>query len=117
MNYYESAAKKLAPSPFAHQKKLLNVITDDTTRTDVALPPILVPGTPISGSGVAQFYQLKDKSTGVLALGSFSATDYVGFHQTLLDGLVGLKSAGVTKLIVDVVRPSCKSAPHHVPNG
>lgn len=36
-------------------------------------------------------------------LGSFSATSYDGFQQTLLDGLVGLKNAGVTNLIVDVV--------------
>lgn len=77
---------------------------DDAIPQDVVLPPTLTPGTPISDGGVAQFYQLSDKKTGVLALGSFSASSYEGFHQALLDGLQALKAAGSTRLIVDVVR-------------
>lgn len=46
---------------------------------------------------------LKDKKTGVLALGSFSDTDFFPFVDSLLQGLVSLKSQGATQLIVDVV--------------
>ena len=52
---------------------------------------------------VAQFYILDDNITGVLALGSFSAKNYTAFGLSLLTGLKELKTAGVERLIVDVV--------------
>lgn len=71
---------------------------------DVVLPPVLAPQSPLDGSsGVAQFYLLDDKKTGVLALGSFSANSFSGLQKALLDGLVNLKSQGASQLIVDVV--------------
>lgn len=73
--------------------------------SDVVLPPGLQPSlNPVNGSrNAAQFYMLKDKKTGVLALGSFSDTDFSPFLDSLLQGLVSLKSQGATQLVVDVV--------------
>ncbi|KAJ2928526.1 hypothetical protein H1R20_g8538, partial [Candolleomyces eurysporus] len=45
---------------------------------------------------------MKDGATGVLALGSFSDTDYNELHRGLLVGLLNLKSLGAMRLIVDV---------------
>ncbi|KAJ3503821.1 hypothetical protein NLJ89_g8259 [Agrocybe chaxingu] len=50
----------------------------------------------------AQFYLAKDGKTGVLALGSFSDTQYFTFLRKLLEGLQSLKALGATQLIVDV---------------
>ncbi|KAF9467967.1 hypothetical protein BDZ94DRAFT_1210518 [Collybia nuda] len=86
------------------RKHLVNVILDTSPLSDVVLPPALVPGlSPVNGSrNAAQFYMLKDKKTGVLALGSFSDTDFLPFLDSLLQGLVSLKSQGATRLVVDV---------------
>lgn len=81
-----------------------NTLVGDEVLFDIALPPPLVPGPATSGSGAMQFYSL-DNTTGVLALGSFSGT-YNTLQSGLLSGLQGLKAAGATKLIVDVVRAS-----------
>lgn len=88
------------------RKHRLNVILDDTPMSDVVLPPTLVPSLPtVNGSrSVAQFYLLDDGKTGVLALGSFSDSNYSAFLNSLLAGLVSLRSRNATQLIVDVVR-------------
>ncbi|KAG6918602.1 hypothetical protein DXG01_013013 [Tephrocybe rancida] len=87
------------------RKHALNVILDASPVTDVVLPPVLAPTLPAApGSrSAAQFYLLKDGKTGVLALGSFSDSDYEAFLNGLLAGLVSLKSQGATQLIVDVI--------------
>ncbi|GLB42382.1 putative peptidase family S41 [Lyophyllum shimeji] len=86
------------------RKHPLNVILDTSPLSDVVLPPTLAPSLPaVNGSRhAAQFYLLKDGKTGVLALGSFSDSDYNAFLDGLLTGLVTLKSQGATQLIVDV---------------
>ncbi|TFK38167.1 hypothetical protein BDQ12DRAFT_684077 [Crucibulum laeve] len=86
------------------RKELINVMLDTSPLSDVVLPPTLQPGlTPVTGSRtVAQFYTLKDGKTGVLALGSFSDSDFTAFLNSLLQGLLSLKAAGATQLIVDV---------------
>lgn len=86
------------------RKHPINVILDSSPLSDVVLPPTLVPSLPaVPGSrNAAQFYLLKDKKTGVLALGSFSDSDYNAFLDSLLSGLVSLKSQGATQLVVDV---------------
>lgn len=96
---YSGRLPKMAP------KHLVNALMDDSKLTDVVLPPALQPAlAPVSGSlNVAQFYLSQDKKTGILALGSFSDTNYNDFLQALLDGLLELKSLGATQLIVDVV--------------
>lgn len=83
----------------------VNVMLDTSPLSDVVLPPTLQPSlTPVNGSrSVAQFYILNDKKTGVLALGSFSDTDFNTFLNGMLQGLLSLKSQGATQLIVDVV--------------
>ncbi|KAH8826344.1 hypothetical protein DL96DRAFT_1805805 [Flagelloscypha sp. PMI_526] len=84
-------------------KQLVNILLDDTPATDVVLPPTLAPANPIAGGfEVAQFYMLDDGKTGVFALGSFSASDYLPFLQSMLDGLTKLKEQGATQLVVDV---------------
>ncbi|KAK7047460.1 hypothetical protein VNI00_006691 [Paramarasmius palmivorus] len=90
------------PTPL-NKKQLLNVMLDDTPLTNVVLPQELQPTQePLEGSfGVGTFYMLDDK-TGVLALGSFSGADFDAMQQGLLDGLVGLKSKGAERLVVDV---------------
>ena len=91
-------------APADRKKHAINVILDTTPMLDVVLPPTLAPQAPLSGSnGVAQFYLLDDKKTGVLALGSFSASSFSGLQKAMLDGLVNLKSQGASQLIVDVV--------------
>lgn len=87
------------------RKHPINVLLDDTPLTNVVLPPGLQPSlTPVTGSrSVAQFYLQKDGKTGVLALGSFSDSDYTTFLNSLLQGLLNLKALGATQLIVDVV--------------
>ncbi|KAK7685580.1 hypothetical protein QCA50_011447 [Cerrena zonata] len=90
-------------APADRKKHAINVILDTTPVQDVVLPPTLTPQSPLDGSnGVAQFYLLDDKKTGVLALGSFSASSFAGLQQAMLDGLVNLKSQGASQLIVDV---------------
>jgi len=78
---------------------------DTAPLSDVVLPPVLQPSlTAVSGSqNVTQFYMLKDGKTGVMALGSFSDSDFNAFLLGMLNGLVSLKSLGATQLIVDVV--------------
>ena len=93
-----------AISPADAKKHFVSVILDDKPASDVVLPPGLSPAGPVSGSnGVAQFFVLPDKKTGVLALGSFSANSFNQLQNTLLTGLQNLVNAGTTQLIVDVV--------------
>lgn len=95
-----------APMPSAQEERrhLMNVMLDVAPQQDVALPPSLVPTNPLSGShSVVQFFQLDDKKTGVLALGSFSGDTYSALQTNLLKGLQNLKDQGATQLIVDIV--------------
>lgn len=73
--------------------------------SDVALPIGLRPPlAAVNGSsGVSQFYMMKDNSTGVLVLGSFSSSSFSGLQKSLLRGLLELREAGASRLIVDVV--------------
>ncbi|CAL1699095.1 unnamed protein product [Somion occarium] len=85
------------------RRHALNVILDSTPLQDVVLPPVLTPqGEVPGGNGVAQFFLLDDGKTGVLALGSFSANSFDGLERAMLTGLVNLKAAGASQLIVDV---------------
>ncbi|KAK0485881.1 hypothetical protein IW261DRAFT_1452570 [Armillaria novae-zelandiae] len=82
----------------------MNVIVDAIPPTDIKLPEELQP-TPQAlneSYSVAQFYLLDDKTTGVLALGSFSAQNFSTFQSSLLSGLNGLKALGAERLVVDV---------------
>ncbi|KAL1690516.1 hypothetical protein GGG16DRAFT_125621 [Schizophyllum commune] len=94
-----AATKKKQTGP----KHMINAIVDEVRAVDAVLPEELQPtGSPLDGSySVAQYYML-DGETGVMALGSFSAGSYDQFLESMLTGLTGLKSAGATKLIVDV---------------
>ena len=76
----------------------------DAPLSTVLLPERLQPQlTPLPGSyGAAQFYMLDDK-TGILALGSLSDKSYDNFMDGLYHGLLSLKSAGATRLLVDIV--------------
>lgn len=81
----------------------MNVVLDADARSNIALPFTLKPTTNIPASaGVAQFFLLDDGKTGVLALGSFSASSFEGLQRTLLNGLLQLKGKGAQRLIVDV---------------
>ncbi|KAG6885736.1 hypothetical protein C0993_010563 [Termitomyces sp. T159_Od127] len=116
IDYYASPAANSVERPVAKfqqqpaipaavvRKHHLNVILDDIPMSDIVLPPTLVPSLPaVNGSrSVAQFYLLDDEKTGVLALGSFSDSDYLAFLNGLLEGLFSLKSKNATQLIVDV---------------
>lgn len=87
------------------RKHPINVMLDAASLSDVELPEELQP-IPVAlneSYSVAQFYLLPDNTTGVLALGSFSAANFSAFMGSLLDGLQELKSLGATRLIVDVV--------------
>ncbi|KJA21567.1 hypothetical protein HYPSUDRAFT_55453 [Hypholoma sublateritium FD-334 SS-4] len=97
--------------PVAMERKHpVNVMMDTSPPSDIVLPPTLTPALPIlSGSqNVTQFFMLKDGKTGVMALGSFSDTNFNNFLLGMLSGLQALKSQGATQLIVDVVRFSSK---------
>jgi hypothetical protein len=81
------------------QKHAMNVILDSTPQSDVLLPPGLAPPVGLPGSsGVAQFYLLPDKVTGVLALGSFSATSFADLQNSTLNGLQTLVNQGAKRL-------------------
>ncbi|KAF8888526.1 hypothetical protein BD779DRAFT_1439887 [Infundibulicybe gibba] len=99
-----SKFQQQVPIPAATSRKhLVNVLLDTAPLSDVVLPPSLTPGSPVNGSrNAAQFFMQKDGKTGVLALGSFSDTDFTPFADSLLQGLQSLKSLGATQLIVDV---------------
>lgn len=96
-------APKTQIPPQVLQKHSISVLVDDKPQSDIVLPPPLQPATPVSGTGVAQFYLLQDGKTGVLALGSFDEADFDTFQNTLLVGLQTLVSKGATQLIADVV--------------
>lgn len=88
-----------------------NELVDTALARNIALPPEMTPGKPMEGSeGVAQFFMLNasavESPTGVLMLGSFSASSYAGLQASLLDGLRSLKEKGAEQLIIDVVRTS-----------
>lgn len=87
----------------------LNVMMDGAPLSDIDLPEQLQPTLlPLNESySVAQFYVLDDQTTGVLALGSFSAENFTTFGSSLLIGLQELKARGATRLVVDVVRCPC----------
>ncbi|KAJ7597534.1 hypothetical protein C8J56DRAFT_322295 [Mycena floridula] len=87
------------------RKHPVNMIFEDAAlQMDIDLPKELQPMTPPLNESysVAQFYLLPDNVTGILALGSFSATSFDIFQESLLAGLEGLKKAGTERLIVDV---------------
>ena len=85
-------------------KERINVMLDTTPLSDVVLPSHLTPTSPINGSrNAAQFFFLDDNKTGVLALGSFSDSDFDSFLDSMLVGLINLKSLGASQLVVDVV--------------
>ncbi|KAF8960420.1 hypothetical protein BDZ97DRAFT_1307262 [Flammula alnicola] len=90
--------------PQTESKHPVNVMLDTAPLSDVVLPPSLTPALPaVNGSrSVSQFYLLNDGKTGVMALGSFSDTDFNTFLLGMLNGLLSLKSLGATQLIVDV---------------
>lgn len=94
----------LTISPETAKKHPVSVLMNTELQTDIVLPPALTPTGPISGTGVAEFFLLPDKKTGVLALGSFDEPDFDTFETTLLTGLQALVSQGATQLVVDVVR-------------
>jgi len=90
-------------------KERINVMLDTSPLSDVVLPPQLTPTSPVNGSrNVAQFFLLDDNKTGVLALGSFEDPDFDLLLDSLLTGLINLKSLGANQLVVDVVcLPPC----------
>lgn len=94
---------QLSPSDII-QRHPLNVILDAIPLGDIELPETMQPPlAPLNSSySVAEFYMLKDNSTGVLALGSFSAKNFTRFGESLLNGLLDLKEAGADRLVVDV---------------
>lgn len=96
-------APKTNIPPEVLAKHSVSILIDDKPQSDIVLPPPLQPATPITGTGVAQFYLLADGKTGVLALGSFDEPDFDTFQNTLLTGLQTLVSKGATQLIADVV--------------
>jgi len=63
---------------------------DTSPLSDVVLPPHLTPTSPVNGS--RNVAQLDDTKTGVLALGSFDDPDFDSFLDSLLTGLITLKS-------------------------
>lgn len=92
-------------NPTDRRKYALNVFVDSDIMQNIGLPSELLPANPVNGSaGVAQFFMLDDKKTGVLALGSFSDASYARLQKAMLDGLLNLKAQGATQLIVDIVR-------------
>ncbi|KAF9526145.1 hypothetical protein CPB83DRAFT_858425 [Crepidotus variabilis] len=97
---------RLEPSAYyrRERKEALNVLLDGSPLSDIDLPGLLQPTPPPLNESysVAQFFMLDDKHTGVLALGSFSAKNFTKFGESLLEGLLGLKEKGATRLIVDV---------------
>ena len=83
----------------------MDIALDVALAQNIELPPVLTPANPLNGSwSVVQFHMLDDEETGVLVLGSFSASSVELFQESLLTGLKNLKEQGATKLIVDVVR-------------
>ncbi|KAL5522967.1 hypothetical protein ACEPAF_1234 [Sanghuangporus sanghuang] len=95
-------APKPTLSPEVVMKHPISILLDDKPQSDVVLPGPLQPAAPIAGSDVSTFYILDDGKTGVLALGSFSASNFDTFEQTLLSGLQTLVGKGASQLIVDV---------------
>ena len=93
------------PIPQVARNQPINVMLDTAPPSDIVLPPVLQPSLPtVKGSqNVTQFYMLNDGKTGVMALGSFSDSDFNTFLLGMLNGLTSLKSLGATQLIVDVV--------------
>lgn len=106
---------ELSPEPLLHfqqqprinrdRRQPMNVILDSIPLSDIDLPEELQPVHPALNESytVAQFYMLNDNTTGVLALGSFSAPNFTAFQISLAAGLIKLKERGATQLIVDVV--------------
>lgn len=89
------------PIPVQDRNRSISAFIDLTAFANVVLPPFLSP-TPLVSNGTAQFYLQGE--VGILALGSFSTgADYGSWFQILKDGLNKLKTAGATRLIVDVV--------------
>lgn len=92
-----------------------NELVDASLALNIELPSEMTPSSPLEGSsGVSQFYMLNatvtDTPTGVLMLGSFSASSFNDLQSSLLIGLKNLKKKGAEQLIVDVVcaRPHCR---------
>ncbi|KAH8828086.1 hypothetical protein DL96DRAFT_1797327 [Flagelloscypha sp. PMI_526] len=98
---FEQQPKLTFSQTFGHP---MNVMLDATPLSDMDLPRESQPqAKPLKESyDVAQFYLLEDGETGVLALGSFSASDFNWFGKALLSGLRKLKELGAEKLVVDV---------------
>jgi hypothetical protein len=72
-------------SPADAKKHMVNVVLDSAPEVDAVLPPVLTPTNPLPGGySVAQFYMLDDGKTGVMALGSFSASSYDGLDLLVI---------------------------------
>ncbi|TFK73533.1 hypothetical protein BDN72DRAFT_761661 [Pluteus cervinus] len=87
----------------ASKMHAVHVMLHDTPLSTVLLPEHLQPTlTPLPGSyGAAQFHML-DNKTGIIVLGSLSDKSYDNFMSGLYHGLLSLKSAGGTQLLIDV---------------
>ncbi|KAH9932970.1 uncharacterized protein B0H18DRAFT_870866 [Fomitopsis serialis] len=86
-----------------------NELVDASLALNIELPSEMAPSSPLKGSsGVSQFYMLNatvtDTPTGVLMLGSFSASSFDDLQSSLLIGLQNLKEKGAEQLIVDVAQ-------------
>ncbi|CUA71803.1 Glucan 1,4-alpha-maltotetraohydrolase [Rhizoctonia solani] len=73
----------------------------DNSEFDATFMERLFPAGNVSGTGDMNWFVLKDGKTAVLRLGSFQG-NLTALQQNVLDGIDAVKSAGASKLLIDV---------------
>ncbi|KAF7329787.1 TSPc domain-containing protein [Mycena kentingensis (nom. inval.)] len=91
------------PGAVPARKQPIGNIVDKSTSSAVGLPPQFEPTLPAQGgsAGVMKSYILPGNKTGVLFVGSFGG-DFNGFQDDVVAAVDSFKTAGVTRLIIDL---------------
>ncbi|KAJ3505956.1 hypothetical protein NLJ89_g7141 [Agrocybe chaxingu] len=91
-------------SPLDFRKEPRADIIDLSFINPIPLPQAFLPdGVPMPGtSDIIKPYLLPDNETGVIFIGSFVPWDFTGFQQDIVTGITALKTAGATKLLIDL---------------
>ncbi|CAE6372233.1 unnamed protein product [Rhizoctonia solani] len=83
-----------------HRPAVFNSVEDNSNLDATLLEPLFPVGN-VSGTGDMNWFVLGDGKTAVLRLGSFQG-NLSALQQNVLDGIDAVKSAGASKLLIDV---------------
>ncbi|CAE6493211.1 unnamed protein product [Rhizoctonia solani] len=91
----------IIPQVYRGRRLAVSSLINDGPQLDMTLPEHMIATGNVSGTGDMNWFVLKDRKTAVLRLLSFSG-DFPALQQNVLDGIDAVKSAGASRLLIDV---------------